>query len=158
MADNRTQSRVKPKTTTRKPSVGGRTATASKGPRKSTNTGRSTPPNMDVLDVELEDITPSGNGPEISISDLKRMTITELSDAARLLGVENYSGLKKQDLIFKVLQASIEKAGSVYGEGTLEILPDGFGFLRSSDYSYLPSPDDIYVSPLPDSEILPADG
>ncbi|HIJ65168.1 MAG TPA: transcription termination factor Rho [Candidatus Hydrogenedentes bacterium] len=83
----------------------------------------------------------------MSIGGLKRMTVTELADLARQLNIEGYSGLKKQDLIFKVLQASIESAGSVYGEGTLEILPDGFGFLRSGDYSYLPGPDDIYVSP-----------
>jgi len=87
------------------------------------------------------------NGPELAVADLKKMTMTELCDAARALGVEGYSGLKKQDMIFRVLQASIEKTGSIYGEGTLEILPDGFGFLRSGLYSYLPGPDDIYVSP-----------
>jgi transcription termination factor Rho len=86
-------------------------------------------------------------GPEISISDLKHMSMSELGDLARRLGIEGYSGLKKQDLIFCILQRSIENAGSIYGEGTLEILPDGFGFLRSGDYSYLPGPDDIYVSP-----------
>jgi len=86
-------------------------------------------------------------GPEISISDLKRMTMQELSHMARDLGIDGYSGMKKQDLIFKVLQQRIEAAGALYGEGTLEILPDGFGFLRSPDYSYLPGPDDIYVSP-----------
>jgi transcription termination factor Rho len=75
------------------------------------------------------------------------MTMPQLVEVARNLGVESFSGLKKQDLIFRILQVSIEKAGSIYGEGTLEILPDGFGFLRSSDYSYLPGPDDIYVSP-----------
>jgi transcription termination factor Rho len=75
------------------------------------------------------------------------MTITELSDAARQLGIDGYSGLKKQDLIFKILQEGQTKASSIVGEGTIEILPDGFGFLRSSDYSYLPSPDDVYVSP-----------
>lgn len=84
---------------------------------------------------------------EISIRELKQMTMTELTETARKLNVEGYSGLKKQDLIFKILQQGIEAAGSIYGEGTLEILPDGFGFLRSSDYSYLPGPDDIYVSP-----------
>ncbi len=86
-------------------------------------------------------------GPEISIVELKKMSMAELTDTAREMNIENYSGLKKQDLLFRVLQHSIEAAGSLYGGGTLEILPDGFGFLRSSDYSYLPGPDDIYVSP-----------
>ena len=87
------------------------------------------------------------NGPEISIIDLKNMTMQELARAARDLGIEGYSAMRKSDLIFKILQQSIEAAGSLYGEGTLEILPDGFGFLRSATYSYLPGPDDIYVSP-----------
>jgi len=97
-------------------------------------------------DIEPEEI-PQTNGPEIEITSLKAMSMNELVDIARQIGIEGYTGLKKQDLIFKVLQGSIEKAGSIYGEGTLEILPDGFGFLRSGDYSYLPGPDDIYVSP-----------
>ncbi len=96
---------------------------------------------------KAKDTNTEGNGPELSMAKLKNMTMTELSEAARALGVEGYSGLKKSDLIFSVLQASIEKTGSIYGEGTLEILPDGFGFLRSGHYSYLPGPDDIYVSP-----------
>lgn len=87
-----------------------------------------------------------GDGPELSITDLKNMNMTGLSKMASQLG-DTDRGLKKQDLIFWILQASIEKAGSIYGEGTLEILPDGFGFLRSGDYSYMPGPDDIYVSP-----------
>ena len=90
---------------------------------------------------------PVKSGPELSINELKRMSMTELVDIARQLNVENYGGYKKQDLIFRILQHSIEAAGAIYGEGTLEILPDGFGFLRSGDYSYLPGPDDIYVSP-----------
>jgi len=107
---------------------------------------RKKPPVLDVADTDPEEI-PTGNGPELAIGDLKAMSVAELADVARELDIEGYSGLKKQDLIFKVLQGSIEKAGSIYGEGTLEILPDGFGFLRSGDYSYLPGPDDIYVSP-----------
>ena len=100
----------------------------------------------EILDVANEPM-PEFDGPEIAIQALKDMTMTTLNKTAEELGVEDYAGLKKQDLIFLVLQKSIEKAGSVYGEGTLEILPDGFGFLRSPDYSYLPGPDDIYVSP-----------
>src|SRR4030067_2172456 len=83
----------------------------------------------------------------ISISELKEKTIDELTTVAKTLNVEGASGLRKQDLIFAILQAQAEKTGNVFGEGVLEILPDGFGFLRSSDYSYLPGPDDIYVSP-----------
>ena len=97
----------------------------------------------DIEDQEID----SPTGPELAIGDLKRMTMLELAELARSLEVEGYSGLKKQDLIFRILQQKIEATGSLYGEGTLEILPDGFGFLRSGDYSYMPGPDDIYVSP-----------
>ncbi|MEW6003055.1 MAG: transcription termination factor Rho [Nitrospirota bacterium] len=83
----------------------------------------------------------------MSISELKEKTIDELTDVARGLKVEGASGMRKQDLIFAILQAQTEKIGYVFSAGVLEILPDGFGFLRSPDYSYLPGPDDIYVSP-----------
>lgn len=83
----------------------------------------------------------------ISISELKEKTIDELTEVARELRVEGASSMRKQDLIFAILQAQTEKTGYVFSEGVLEILPDGFGFLRSPDYSYLPGPDDIYVSP-----------
>ncbi|MDP1759009.1 MAG: transcription termination factor Rho [Thermodesulfovibrionales bacterium] len=83
----------------------------------------------------------------MSISELKEKTIDELTTVAKTLNVEGASGMRKQDIIFAILQAQAEKTGNVFGEGVLEILPDGFGFLRSSDYSYLPGPDDIYVSP-----------
>jgi transcription termination factor Rho len=83
----------------------------------------------------------------MDIAELKTMSIAELTKLARELNVNGISGLKKQDLIFKLLQAKTEKEGLIFGEGVLEILPDGFGFLRSPDYNYLPGPDDIYVSP-----------
>ncbi|MDA8168590.1 MAG: transcription termination factor Rho [Nitrospiraceae bacterium] len=83
----------------------------------------------------------------MSISELKEKTIEELTRVAREMEVEGATGLRKQDLIFAILQAQALKTGNVFGEGVLEILPDGFGFLRSPDYSYLPGPDDIYVSP-----------
>ncbi len=83
----------------------------------------------------------------ISITDLKEKTIESLTKVAKELKVEGAVGLRKQDLIFAILQAQAEKAGNIFGAGVIEILPDGFGFLRSSDYSYLPGPDDIYVSP-----------
>ncbi len=83
----------------------------------------------------------------MEIANLKEMKISELNKLAKDLNVNGAAGLKKQDLIFKILQAQAEKNGLVFGEGVLEILPDGFGFLRSPNYNYLPSPDDIYVSP-----------
>jgi len=82
-----------------------------------------------------------------NITELKEKTIDELTKIAKELNVEGARGLRKQELIFAILQAQTEKTGLIFGEGVLEILPDGFGFLRSSDYSYLPGPDDIYVSP-----------
>src|SRR3990167_5998706 len=83
----------------------------------------------------------------LDLAALKDMSITELTKMARSFGMNGVSGLKKQDLIFKILQAQTEKEGLIFGEGVLEILTDGFGFLRSSTYNYLPGPDDIYVSP-----------
>ena len=83
----------------------------------------------------------------MEIGELKTMSIAALTKLAKELNVNGVSGLKKQDLIFKILQAKTEKEGLIFGEGVLEILPDGFGFLRSPDYNYLPGPDDIYVSP-----------
>ena len=84
---------------------------------------------------------------EIHITELQRMTVQELHEVAKNEGLEDYSGLKKQDLVFKVLKERINRNGLMYGEGVLEILPDGFGFLRSPEYNYLPCPDDIYISP-----------
>ena len=84
---------------------------------------------------------------ELNITELKKFTIPQLQKKARSLKVEGTSGLKKQELIFKILQAQTEKNGLLFGEGLLEAHPDGFGFLRSANYNYLPSPDDIYVSP-----------
>ena len=86
-------------------------------------------------------------GHSLDLAKLKGMTITELNKLAKDLNVNGVSGLKKQDLIFKILQGQAEKEGNMFGEGVLEILPDGFGFLRSPNYNYLPGPDDIYVSP-----------
>ncbi len=83
----------------------------------------------------------------MTISELKEHNIAELGKLARGLDIGGASGLRKQDLIFKILQAQSEKEGHIFAEGVLEILPDGYGFLRSPDYNYLPGPDDIYVSP-----------
>ncbi len=83
----------------------------------------------------------------MTIAELKEKNITELSRIARNLEVPGAGGLRKQDLIFRILQTQSEKEGHIFAEGVLEILPDGFGFLRSPDYNYLAGPDDIYVSP-----------
>jgi len=84
---------------------------------------------------------------KLDIRNLKDMKITELNKLAKDLNVNGISGIKKQELIFKILQAQAEKEGLMFGEGILEILPEGFGFLRSPNYNYLPCPDDIYISP-----------
>ncbi|PIW64211.1 MAG: transcription termination factor Rho, partial [Candidatus Omnitrophica bacterium CG12_big_fil_rev_8_21_14_0_65_50_5] len=83
----------------------------------------------------------------MDITKFKNMNVTELTKHARQLEIEGVSGLRKHELIFKILQSQAEKEGLMFGEGTLEILSEGFGFLRSSNYNYLPCPDDIYVSP-----------
>ena len=83
----------------------------------------------------------------MNLSELKEKSIGDLNTIARDLGVQNFGGLRKQELIFKILQSQSEKDGLIFAEGVLEVLPDGFGFLRAPDYNYLPGPDDIYVSP-----------
>jgi len=83
----------------------------------------------------------------MNLNELKRMNIKELSKMAHDFEVEGASTMRRQELIFAILQAQAEKKGGIYGEGVLETLPDGFGFLRAPDYNYLPGPDDIYVSP-----------
>jgi transcription termination factor Rho len=83
----------------------------------------------------------------INLTDLKQKKIADLAALAKELNVEGAANMRRQELIFGILQAQAEKNGFIYGEGVLEILPDGFGFLRSPDYNYLPGPDDIYVSP-----------
>ncbi len=93
-----------------------------------------------------------GRGPQkpegyMDIGELKRTSGANLIKIAKELKIIGISGSRKQDLIFKILQAQAEKAGNMFGEGILEVLPDGFGFLRSPNYNYLPCPDDIYISP-----------
>jgi len=83
----------------------------------------------------------------MDIAELKKLKIAQLNDVAKKLGITSTSGMKKQELIFKILEAQTKKNGLIFSQGVLEILPDGYGFLRSPDYNYLPSPDDIYVSP-----------
>ncbi len=107
-----------------------------------------------IYDIEQDEAAaaeaaeePTGEEVVINLSELKRLKTGQLARMAQDLGVEAPGGMRKQDLIFEILQVQSVKRGRVYGEGTLEVLPDGFGFLRSPDFSYLPGPDDIYVSP-----------
>jgi transcription termination factor Rho len=88
-------------------------------------------------------VSPKG----LDILQLKGRTIAELMELAHSLGIQGTSGLRKQELIFKILEGQTEKNGLIFAEGVLEILSEGYGFLRSPDYNYLPGPDDIYVSP-----------
>jgi transcription termination factor Rho len=90
---------------------------------------------------------PEGAPHAIELSDLKELTIQALTAMARQMGVDGAAGMKKHDLIFKILQHQTEKSGLLFAEGVLEILPDGYGFLRAPESNYLPGPDDIYVSP-----------
>ncbi len=83
----------------------------------------------------------------MNLVELKKMRISELTDMGKKLGVNGASGMPKQELIFSLLQANSDRNDPIYGEGVLEILPDGFGFLRAPDANYLPGPDDIYISP-----------
>ena len=98
-------------------------------------------------DVALHDRYEDIKRGEIHLTELQKMTMPQLIKTAKTEGIIEYMGLKKQDLIFKILKERVKQNGLMYGEGTLEVLPDGFGFLRSPDYNYLPCPDDIYVSP-----------
>jgi transcription termination factor Rho len=84
---------------------------------------------------------------DLHIAELQKMTVAQLHAIAKSENVADYVGLKKQDLVFQILKSRVQSSGLMFGEGVLEVLPDGFGFLRSPDYSYMPSPDDIYVSP-----------
>jgi transcription termination factor Rho len=85
--------------------------------------------------------------PTLDLVELKDMSIQKLNQVAKDLGVAGAAGLRKQELIFKILQTQAEKSGLIFSEGVLECLPDGFGFLRAPEYNYLPGPDDVYVSP-----------
>ena len=84
---------------------------------------------------------------DIHLRKLQEMTVSELMKAAKNEGIVEITGLKRQELIFRILKGRVNQNGLIYGEGVLETLPDGFGFLRSPKYSYLPCPDDIYISP-----------
>jgi len=89
----------------------------------------------------------SGDGSSMHLKDLKERKITDLIAMANDLKIEGVAGMRKQDVIFAILCATADQKGAIYGEGVLEVLPDGFGFLRATDANYMPGPDDIYVSP-----------
>jgi transcription termination factor Rho len=99
------------------------------------------PPSFDETDIVTRDEN------AMNLKELKEMPIHELADLCKDFGIEGPGGMRKQEMIFALLQAQTAKGGQIFGEGVLECLPDGFGFLRSPDYNYLPGPDDIYVSP-----------
>ncbi len=103
------------------------------------------------LDDEIEkyekEAADAAQAGRVDLKQLKDMSINELSSAARAVGVESPAGMRRQDLIFGILQRQTEREGLIFGEGVLEVLPEGFGFLRAPEYNYLPGPDDIYVSP-----------
>src|SRR5688572_23780553 len=83
----------------------------------------------------------------LHIGELKDMSIQRLTQIAKEMAVPGATGMRKQELIFQILKTQTEQSGFIFSEGVLEVLPDGFGFLRAPDYNYLPGPDDIYVSP-----------
>src|SRR5690348_1719841 len=120
-----------------------------RGDRDRDGGGVSAPPSDDVasLDAETNAKYEQVKGGKLYIRDLQQMDIHGLHEIAKQEGIPDYIGMKKQDLIFQILRSRIRQNGLMYGEGVLEILPDGFGFLRSPEYNYLPCPDDIYISP-----------
>ena len=87
------------------------------------------------------------DGQTINISQLQAMSMAELNSMAKEMGIENFGTMKKHEVIFQILQKNAERSGILFAEGVLEILPEGFGFLRSQSFNYLPCPEDIYVSP-----------
>jgi len=118
-----------------------KTAPREKTSSKSSATEVKTPPTTVSSHAEVT------SEPKMDLADMKVQTMAQLVSVANELQIAGTSGLRKQELIFKILEAQTEKSGLIFAEGTLEILPEGYGFLRSPDYSYLPGPDDIYVSP-----------
>ncbi|HTH25507.1 MAG TPA: transcription termination factor Rho [Vicinamibacterales bacterium] len=109
--------------------------------------GHQPPPQPDVAAESAEHALNESKKPGLNITELKEMTIQNLTQVAKDLEVPGATGMRKQELIFQILKAQTELSGFIFSEGVLEVLPDGFGFLRAPDYNYLPGPDDIYVSP-----------
>ena len=109
--------------------------------------GHQPPPQPDVAAEAAEHALQEGQRPGLNITELKAMGIQHLTQVAKDLEVAGATGMRKQELIFQILKAQTELSGFIFSEGVLEVLPDGFGFLRAPEYNYLPGPDDIYVSP-----------
>jgi transcription termination factor Rho len=109
--------------------------------------GHQPPPQPDVAAESAEHALNESKKPGLNITELKEMSIQHLTHVAKDLDVAGATGMRKQELIFQILRAQTEQSGFIFSEGVLEVLPDGFGFLRAPDYNYLPGPDDIYVSP-----------
>jgi len=116
-------------------------------PRTSARAKTNDDVDVEVKEKEKEVQEKPEGGRALDIGELKQMRISELTKLAQELNISGYSGMKKQELIFKILEEQAKQEGLLFGEGVLEVLPDGYGFLRSPDYNYLPGPDDIYVSP-----------
>jgi transcription termination factor Rho len=108
---------------------------------------RTTPAIETATPDEQRPAQPRRTGEGLNITDLKDLSIQKLTQIAKDMTVAGATGMRKQDLIFQILKAQTEQSGFIFSEGVLEVLPDGFGFLRAPDYNYLPGPDDIYVSP-----------
>jgi len=106
-----------------------------------------TPPAEAATPDEQRPAQPRRAGEGLNITDLKDLSIQKLTQIAKDMTVAGATGMRKQELIFQILKAQTEQSGFIFSEGVLEVLPDGFGFLRAPDYNYLPGPDDIYVSP-----------
>jgi transcription termination factor Rho len=116
--------------------------------RQGSGRGGHHPPQADVAqEAEAVAAATEGRRPGLNIGELKDMSIQNLTQVAKELNVPGATGMRKQELIFQILKAQTEQSGFIFSEGVLEVLPDGFGFLRAPDYNYLPGPDDIYVSP-----------
>ena len=105
------------------------------------------PKQTETTEERDDTVAAPSDASSLDISEMKRKTVPDLVKIAQDLGLQGVAGIRKQDLIFKILEAQTNKSGLIFSTGVLEILPEGYGFLRSVDYNYLPSPDDIYVSP-----------
>src|SRR5438477_8605546 len=117
--------------------------------KRRTNNGGNGDNGGGIATAEAQEVTVNKDGKEevFNLSELKEMSISKRTQVAKGMDVPGATGMRKQELIFKVLAAQTEKSGLIFSEGVLETLPDGFGFLRAPEYNYLPGPDDIYVSP-----------
>src|SRR5262245_57249490 len=132
-----------------------RTASGSSTPDQPTAPPPETPAPTDTATATAASPPPAPAQPQappassrrdgLRITDLKDMSIQKLTQIAKDLSVGGATGMRKQELIFQILKAQTEQSGFIFSEGVLEVLPDGFGFLRAPDYNYLPCPDDLYV-------------